>query len=197
MIRTRLLISSALCMSVLLSLYGCAHSDKQEKNLLAVNTSSFATAAPSYPDDKDKRFGYFPNNRPATGKWAFIFDPNHTSWAAYNEYGELVNVGRASGGSDFCPDVGRPCRTITGKFKILLKKGADCESSIYPIETNGGAPMPYCMFFSAMGYAIHGSYDVPDYNASHGCIRVTPNDAEWLSENLSTGSTVMVLPYHS
>jgi lipoprotein-anchoring transpeptidase ErfK/SrfK len=29
------------------------------------------------------------------------------------------------------------------------------------------------------GYAIHGYYDVPTYNASHGCLRVPiPNAAE-------------------
>ena len=42
----------------------------------------------------------------------------------------------------------------------------------------GNSPMPYSIFFHG-GYAIHGSYDV--YNlgrpASHGCIRLHPDDA--------------------
>ncbi len=40
------------------------------------------------------------------------------------------------------------------------------------------APMPYSIFFSG-GYAIHGSYDIDNlgYPASHGCIRLHPDDA--------------------
>jgi lipoprotein-anchoring transpeptidase ErfK/SrfK len=51
------------------------------------------------------------------------------------------------------------------------------------------------MFFHG-GYAIHGSYQVPGYNASHGCIRVHPSDAEWLSDNfVRYGTKVVVKPY--
>ena len=42
--------------------------------------------------------------------------------------------------------------------------------------------MPYCMFFHG-GYALHGSNFVPDYNASHGCVRMSPDDAQWLNED--------------
>ena len=40
------------------------------------------------------------------------------------------------------------------------------------------SPMPYSIFFSG-GYAIHGSYDIDNlgYPASHGCIRLHPDDA--------------------
>ena len=40
------------------------------------------------------------------------------------------------------------------------------------------APMPYAIFFHG-GYAIHGSYDIDNlgYPASHGCIRLHPDDA--------------------
>ncbi len=55
--------------------------------------------------------------------------------------------------------------------------------------------MPYCMFFSKY-YAIHGSYDVPGYNASLGCIRVTPKDARWLNYNfIRVGTPVIVRHY--
>jgi lipoprotein-anchoring transpeptidase ErfK/SrfK len=77
----------------------------------------------------------------------------------------------------------------------MSKGDADCISSIYPLETNGGAPMPYCMYFNG-GFAVHGSYDIPDYNASHGCVRITPTAAEWLSRNfMNIGTTVIVVPY--
>ena len=43
------------------------------------------------------------------------------------------------------------------------------------------APMPNSIFFNG-GYAIHATYDVKRLGrpASHGCIRLSPNDAAWL-----------------
>lgn len=55
--------------------------------------------------------------------------------------------------------------------------------------------MPYCMFFTQY-YGVHGSYDVPNYNASHGCIRVPVKDAKWLYNNfIDIGTPVVVKPY--
>ncbi len=42
------------------------------------------------------------------------------------------------------------------------------------------------------GFAIHGSTSVPAYPASHGCIRVTLEDADWLAERLSIGMAINV-----
>ena len=46
-----------------------------------------------------------------------------------------------------------------------------------------GAPMPHSIFFYE-GYAIHGTYDVKRLGlpASHGCVRLHPEDAELLYE---------------
>jgi len=43
------------------------------------------------------------------------------------------------------------------------------------------APMPHAIFFRG-GFAIHGSYDIARLGgpASHGCIRLHPNDAATL-----------------
>ena len=41
-------------------------------------------------------------------------------------------------------------------------------------------------------YAIHGSPSVPAYPASHGCVRTTYTDADWLTERLSIGFRVIV-----
>lgn len=146
--------------------------------------------------DADTRGSYsFPMHREATGRKVFIFDPKLTAWAAYDAQGNRVNTGSASGGQDYCPDVGRPCRTTTGTYRVYSKKGEDCKSSIYPVETGGGARMPYCMHFNG-GYSIHAAYDVPNYNASHGCIRVLPGAAKWLNQEfMDVGTTVIVRPY--
>jgi len=42
------------------------------------------------------------------------------------------------------------------------------------------------------GYAIHGSSSVPPWPASHGCVRVTTWDANFLSHHLSLGVPVHV-----
>lgn len=142
-----------------------------------------------------KGLGYFPEKRTATGNKVFIFDPKATAWAAYDREGNRVNTGSASGGQDFCADEGRSCHTVTGTYKIYSKKGEDCTSSVYPLETHGGARMPYCMHFHG-GYSIHAAYEVPNYNASHGCIRVLPSAAKWLNQDFAdVGTTVIVKSY--
>lgn len=145
---------------------------------------------------RDKRGReHFPLQTTATGRKQFIFDPQAYAWAAYDPQGHRVMTGGASGGRDFCPDVGQPCRTVTGTFRIYNKRGIDCRSGEYPVETTGGAKMPYCMYFF-QGYTVHAAFDVPYANSSHGCIRVLPSAAKWLNEQFITiGTQVTVLPY--
>lgn len=124
----------------------------------------------------------------------FIFNPNTLSWKAINESGEVVRTGRGSGGRKYCPDIHRGCKTPAGVYRVWSKGGPGCRSSRYPVG-RGGAPMPYCMFFSKY-YALHGSYEVPNYNASHGCVRLIPGDARWLSNNfVRIGTKVIIKPY--
>lgn len=124
----------------------------------------------------------------------FVFNPRAHTWTAINDAGHVVRSGRASGGAGYCKDIHRSCRTPVGTFRVWSKGSASCRSSRYPLP-HGGARMPYCMFFSKY-YAIHGSDDVPNYNASHGCIRVHPGDAHWLSSNfIHIGTTVKVKSY--
>lgn len=138
---------------------------------------------------------HFPLEIQGIGRKQFIFDPKASSWAAYDEQGKRVLTGSGSGGMDFCEDVGKPCRTVTGTFRIYNKRGINCRSGEYPVETTGGAKMPYCMYFYR-GFTIHAAYDVPPRNSSHGCVRVLPSAAKWLNEEfLKVGSQVTVLSY--
>jgi lipoprotein-anchoring transpeptidase ErfK/SrfK len=124
----------------------------------------------------------------------FVFNPKTLTWKAINDRGQVVRVGKGSGGRHYCPDIHRECRTPNGTYSVISKGGAGCRSSRYPVG-HGGAAMPYCMFFSKY-YAIHGSYDVPNYNASHGCVRVKPSEAHWLSKNfVRVGTKVIIQPY--
>lgn len=165
-----------------------------DRGMAVVDDAGYTHYTKSMSSDR-KGDSIFPEKRQATGKKVFIFDPRATAWAAYDGQGNRVNTGSASGGKDFCEDTGRGCRTITGSFRVYSKKGEDCTSSLYPIETGGGAKMPYCMHFSG-AYSIHAAYEVPNYNASHGCIRVLPSAAKWLNENfVDIGTQVVVKPY--
>lgn len=124
----------------------------------------------------------------------FVFNPNTLSWKAINANGTVIRTGRGSGGKKYCADIRRGCKTPSGVYSVISKGGSGCRSSRYPVG-RGGAPMPYCMFFSKY-YAIHGSYDLPNHNASHGCVRVSPKDASWLSHNfIKIGTKVIIKPY--
>ena len=116
------------------------------------------------------------------------------TWKAYDDGGSLINSGHVSGGKKYCPDIHRGCRTPTGSFTVYSKGGPGCISHKFPVG-RGGAPMPYCMFFRG-GYALHGSNNVPNYNASHGCVRMSPSDARWLNQNfVRPGSTRVNISY--
>lgn len=104
------------------------------------------------------------------------------AFAAYSKHGKLLHWGPVSGGKPYCPDVDRACHTIKGEFRVYSERGKHCRSNTYPIETDGGAHMPYCMFFKG-GYAMHASTTVPGYHASHGCVRMSYPDARWLSKH--------------
>jgi lipoprotein-anchoring transpeptidase ErfK/SrfK len=124
----------------------------------------------------------------------FVFSPKTLQWKAIDDNGHVIRRGHGSGGRHYCKDIKRSCRTPSGTFYIMSKRGASCHSSRYPVG-RGGAPMPYCMFFSKY-YAIHGSPDVPRYNASHGCVRVKPVDARWLYHNfMHMGTKVIIKSY--
>ncbi len=164
----------------------------------STTTTTTTTKRNHYPKKQkyySKRSYNHPERITPTGKPTFIYSPAMLSWAAYDREGNLVRTGPGSSGRNYCADVKRGCRTPSGVFSVYNKAGPNYRSSKYPIETNGGAPMPWAMFFHG-GYAIHGSNSVPEYNASHGCIRVLPSDARWLNNDFLTyGSTVIVRSY--
>ena len=66
--------------------------------------------------------------------------------------------------------------TPGGKFKAFRM-----ERDHYSREWDD-APMPFSIFFTQKGHAIHGSLDTKNIGrpASHGCVRLTPANAEKL-----------------
>jgi len=112
------------------------------------------------------------------GEKFILVDPNEHVWGAYSTKGKLIRWGIATAGADWCDDSEYSCRTETGSFRIYSLGDSGCVSRKFPVP-EGGAPMPYCMYFNG-GQALHGSYEVEYANVSHGCIRIHVSDAKWL-----------------
>lgn len=149
------------------------------------------------PNASDK---HMPAKIKSTGVRTFVFSPRYRRWAVYDANGNRVSHGVANGGAHYCRDVGRSCRTPRGTFRVISKRGPNCRSSRYPIKrvrgriVRGGAPMPYCTFFSK-DYGIHGYPKLVNANVSHGCIRVSIKAARWLQNYLPIGAKVIVWSY--
>lgn len=126
----------------------------------------------------------FPMTMKTDNEKVILVDQEKLAWGAYDEQGNLVKWGPISSGKNYCPDVRRSCKTITGEFYIFSKKNYRCRSTAYPVG-RGGSHMPYCMFFHR-GYALHGSPYVPGRRDSHGCVRMFTEDAKWLNEEFVT-----------
>lgn len=130
----------------------------------------------------------FPRYIESEGEKTIYVSQKNLAWAAYDAEGELIWWGPISSGIDGCRGATGSCETPNGSFRIIRKQDIDCVSTAFPRRAdgnNGGALMPYCMHFFK-GYALHGSYEVPGYRASHGCVRMLIEDARWLNEEFVT-----------
>jgi hypothetical protein len=76
--------------------------------------------------------------------------------------------------------------TPTGVFPIM-RKIADHYSSTY-----GGAPMPYTLRLTRDGVAIHGSSNVDEDYATHGCVGIPKEFARLLFSQAKVGDRVLV-----
>lgn len=120
----------------------------------------------------------------SNGEKLILVDLSRFAWASYDESGHLLKWGPASPGTKKCLDVAEGCSTPSGSFRVTRKDGVDCASKTYPHRisgVNGGGEMPWCVYFYK-GFALHGSSDLPGYEASYGCLRLFIEDAKWLNE---------------
>ena len=128
-----------------------------------------------------------------------VVDLNSLQWKAYR--GDvLVKSGKAVGGAKKCLESRKSCKTPAGVYKMIRKYGGKYKSNIYPKDCEDlkecGAKMPYFIRLTKDGVGLHGSDSLPNYNASHGCVRLHPKDARWLNKHFVTKETVIeVLPY--
>lgn len=113
-------------------------------------------------------------------KEIFVDLTNQTAHAV--EEGEVLYTGRISSGMK-----GR--ETPTGKFKITEKKEHHV-SNLWP-KPYGGAVMPLMMRLNGSPIALHGGH-IPEYPASHGCIRLETKFAEDVFSWSDLGTQVTV-----
>jgi lipoprotein-anchoring transpeptidase ErfK/SrfK len=114
------------------------------------------------------------------------------AFGAYDQAGNLVYWGPVSSGAKKCPGTSKVCSTVTGKFRVFRIEGKNCISHEYPLETHGGDPMPYCMYFHG-GAALHYSTLSGFINRSAGCIRMFKLDAKWLNHEFVKRGTLVVV----
>jgi lipoprotein-anchoring transpeptidase ErfK/SrfK len=74
--------------------------------------------------------------------------------------------------------------TPTGSYKIYHRA--------YGWETSPLGRLYNSQYFIG-GYAVHGSLSVPNYPASHGCVRISMAAAEWFPDHVGIGTPVYVL----
>ena len=89
--------------------------------------------------------------------------------------GKVVETYHTSSGAPATP-------TVIGTFRVYMKTPG----------TNAKG-MVHSSYF-IRGYAIHGYFDVPAFNASHGCLRVPIPDAWHIFNWLDMGDRVIVYP---
>jgi hypothetical protein len=179
------LMFSAIC-TLTLTLTSCATYHSRDTAY-----TSAQRAEASYPANYADRLPATINTH---GERVVMIDPNVHAWGAYGHDGQLIKAGLATAGGEYCPDINRGCKTSSGTFRIQSLGASTCKSTRYPLP-RGGAPMPYCMFFNK-NQGLHGSQYVMEGNQSHGCVRLSVQDAEWVRFNFATiGTKVIVKPY--
>lgn len=167
------------------------------KRINRMNTDIYSGMTIAIPDALDKDaldYSPLPREIDPPGKKTIIVDLNKLAFGAYDADGTLEHWGPVSGARGYCPDIHRSCHTATGHFTIYRKLGSECKSTKFPVG-RGGAPMPYCMYYNG-GFALHGSYEVPGYNASHGCVRLFVDDARWLNQDFTAGESTSVIVHN-
>jgi N-acetylmuramoyl-L-alanine amidase len=95
-----------------------------------------------------------------------------------------LNVSTGNGETYTVPGGGTDVAyTPVGSFSIIRKVDGDEHAPLGVLHN----PM-----YFYKGWAIHGSPSVPAYPASHGCVRVSNSDADWLFKLVPIGTPVIL-----
>lgn len=151
------------------------------------------------PNNLENLIGYAPmpeSLERAKGERRYILVDLKEQFLGLYEYGVLKFSAPISSAHPAC------CYTPSGRFQVRALH-RDHVSSIYKDATSGeNIPMPFASLFyiestpnGKTSYWIHGG-DLPGYPDSHGCVRVSVEDAkrvyEWLGGNLDGDEIVWI-----
>jgi lipoprotein-anchoring transpeptidase ErfK/SrfK len=104
--------------------------------------------------------------------------------------------GVATGQSIYPTPLGRWSVVVKWRNPWWYPPNSDWAKGEKPVPPGPGNPLgTRWMGLSASGVGIHGTPDDASigYSASHGCIRMHINDAEWLFNHVNIGTTVFVV----
>lgn len=157
------------------------------------------------PQREHSRPESIPTEVAASGTRIVVFIEQQ--WLCAYHDGQIARVG----GTELCSPVSTgsrghetPLTDPQGSPQRVVWKDRDHCSKEYPYPnqgcSDGGAPMPYAMFFDTEGHALHAGHvrrpTGTPYGESHGCVRLPNQAAAQLFEFAKTGTTEVVIAWN-
>jgi hypothetical protein len=111
-------------------------------------------------------------------------------WAYEGEQPILATF--VSTGTAETPDVATPI----GQWRILVKLPLETMTGTVNGEPYRVEDVPYVMYFTDEGHALHGTYWHNNFGApmSHGCVNLPMDVAEWMYRWAPEGTAVTIIP---
>ena len=111
-------------------------------------------------------------------------------WAYEGE--EIVLATWVSTGTAETPAVETP----VGQWQILVKLWSQTMTGIVNGEEYRVEDVPYVMYFTDEGHALHGTYWHSNFGApmSHGCVNLPMDVAEWMYRWATEWTAVTIIP---
>ena len=111
-------------------------------------------------------------------------------WAYEGEH--VVLATWVSTGTAETPEVATP----VGQFRVLVKLPLETMTGTVNGEPYEVKDVPYVMYFTDEGHALHGTYWHNNFGTpmSHGCVNLPMDVAEWMFRWAPEGTAVTVIP---
>ena len=111
-------------------------------------------------------------------------------WAYEGEAMVLTTL--VSTGTAETPEVATP----VGQWRITVKLPSETMEGVVNGEAYRVENVPYVMYFTDEGHALHGTYWHANFGTpmSHGCVNLPMDVAEWMFRWAPEGTAVTVIP---
>jgi hypothetical protein len=111
-------------------------------------------------------------------------------WAYEGEHSILATF--VSTGTAETPEVATP----VGQFRVLVKLPMETMTGTVNGEPYQVEDVPYVMYFTDEGHALHGTYWHNNFGApmSHGCVNLPMDVAEWMYRWAPEGTAITIIP---